>query len=203
MVLLLFVGALLAPGIGPGAAERVRILAFGDSLTAGYGLRDEDSFPSQLERALRAAGHPAEVINAGVSGDTTTGGRARLDWALQDDLDLVIVELGANDGLRGIDPELTRANLATILDKLKQRGVAVLLAGMYAPPNLGADFVRRFNRIYPELASEHGVALYPFFLEGVAAVSALNQADGIHPTAEGIGIIVRRILPHVTALLEP
>jgi acyl-CoA thioesterase-1 len=190
-VLCLFAG-------GPAfAAEPLRILAFGDSLTAGYGLNEQDSFPAQLELALGAAGVNASVINAGVSGDTSAGGLARLDWALVDRPDLVIVELGANDALRGLDPATIAANLDAILTRLRADGRGVLLAGMWAPPNLGADYADAFNAIYPVLAERHGVPLYPFFLDGVAADRALNQDDGIHPNAAGVRVIVRRILPHV------
>lgn len=182
--------------------DTVRILALGDSLTAGYGLREADGFTAQLEAALRAGGFDVDIINAGASGDTTSGGLARLDWTLAENPHAVILELGANDGLRGTDPAITRANLGAMLEKLKARRLPVLLAGMYAPANLGPEYVERFNRIYPELAAEHGVALYPFFLEGVAADPALNQPDGIHPTRQGTAVIVRNILPYVAALIE-
>ena len=184
------------------AADSVRILALGDSLTAGYGLAEQYTFTAQLERALRDRGHAVQVINGGVSGDTTRGGLSRLDWALADDPDLVLVELGANDGLRGIDPASTRANLEAILHSLRERGIPTLLAGMYAPPNLGPEYGAAFNAIYPELAEAFEVPLYPFFLEGVAAVPSLNQADGIHPNAEGVSVIVSSIVPHVIAALE-
>jgi acyl-CoA thioesterase-1 len=184
------------------AGERLRVLVLGDSLSAGYGLAAEDSFPAQLERQLQAHGYDVEIINGGVSGDTTTGGLARLDWALGDKPDAVILELGANDGLRAIDPAVTRKNLAKMLEKLRAQNLPVLLAGMLAPPNLGQDYAKAFNAIYPELAEQYGALLYPFFLEGVATVAQLNQADGIHPTAEGIAIIAERILPAVIQLLE-
>ncbi len=177
------------------------IIALGDSLTAGYGLPQGDSFPAQLERYLAAAGHEVKIVNAGVSGDTTAGGRARLAWTLAEPADLVIVELGANDGLRGIDPAETRRNLDAILTELGRRGIAVLLAGMLAPPNLGGEYGADFNGLFPELAEKHDVMLYPFFLEGVAARPGLNQADGIHPNAAGVGIIVDRIGPYVIELL--
>ncbi|MFQ5347720.1 MAG: arylesterase [Rhodothalassiaceae bacterium] len=198
---------LAAANIAGAMAREVTVLAFGDSLTAGYGLAQDRSFPAQLETALKARlGAGVRVVNAGVSGDTSAGGRARLDWVLSaiegGAPDLVIVELGANDALRGIDPALTRANLAAILEELHQRGIPVLLAGMRAPPNMGADYGRAFDSIYPALAREYGVAaFYPFFLDGVAARPELNQADGIHPTGEGVAIIVDRILPHVLAAL--
>ncbi|UEM04034.1 arylesterase [Skermanella rosea] len=184
------------------AAEPVRILALGDSLTAGYGLPEQDGFTARLQRALRDKGYQADVINAGVSGDTTAGGRARLEWALADQPQAVVVALGANDGLRGIDPASTRENLDAILATLKEREVPTLLAGMYAPPNLGRDYGERFNAIYPELAAKYDVPLYPFFLEGVALDRKLNQEDGMHPNAQGVAIMVDGILPHLTGLLD-
>ncbi len=198
---LLLLATALATGPA-GAADAVKVLALGDSLTAGYGLPPEQGFTVQLQGALRERGLSAEVINAGVSGDTTAGGLARLDWSLADNPAVVVVALGANDGLRGIDPAVTRANLDAILTKLKARDLPVLLAGMYAPRNFGRDYAERFDRIYPELAEKHGVKLYPFFLEGVAAQPALNQADGIHPNREGVGVMVRGILPHLEPLLR-
>lgn len=173
------------------AAGAVKVLALGDSLTAGYGLPPEHGFTVQLQEALKERGLAAEVVNAGVSGDTTARPPA-----------VVIVALGANDGLRGIDPAVTRANLDAILTKLKGRDLPVLLAGMYAPRNFGRDYAERFDRIYPELAEKHGVKLYPFFLEGVAAQQSLNQADGIHPNREGVGVMVRGILPHLEPLVR-
>lgn len=193
--------ALLGPAPARGEAP-LRILAFGDSLVAGYGLPATDSFVAQLERALAAAGISAEVIDGGVSGDTTAGGLARLDWSLAEEPDLVLLELGANDALRGLDPAETRANLEAILTRLGERGIPVLLAGMYAPPNLGPDYAEAFNRLYPELAERHGVPLYPFFLDGVAMEPSLNQPDGIHPNAAGVAVIVERLLPHLLAALE-
>lgn len=184
------------------ADDYLRILAFGDSLTAGYGLRESDSFPARLQTALAAKGIAAQVINGGVSGDTSAGGLARLDWALADHPDIVIVELGANDGLRGLDPARTQENLDGILKRLAAEKRAVLLAGMRAPPNMGADYGDSFRGIYPALAAKYGVRLYPFFLDGVAADPALNQADGIHPTAAGVDIIVARILPDVLAVID-
>jgi acyl-CoA thioesterase-1 len=191
----------------PLAAEPLSILAFGDSLVAGFGLADRDGFAPQLERALAAEGVEAKVINAGVSGDTTAGGRARLDWSLAGwaagaGRQLVILELGANDMLRGIEPVETRNNLDAMLSRLQASGATVLLAGMRAAPNLGPDYRAAFDAIFPELAEKHGVALYPFFLEGVAARPDLNQPDGLHPNAAGVAEIVRRILPHVVAALE-
>lgn len=180
----------------------MRILALGDSLTAGYGLPQGDGFTDQLQRALQAEGYDVVVLNAGVSGDTTAGGLARLDWSLAEDPDLVIVELGANDALRGIDPASSRANLTAILQQLDARGTPTLLAGMLAPRNLGADYVMAFDGMYGDLAREFDVPLYPFFLEGVAAEPDLNQADGIHPNAQGVAVVVSGILPDVTAMLD-
>ena len=177
-------------------------MAFGDSLTAGYGLRREDAFPLQLERALRAKGREVKVVNAGVSGDTTSAGLARLDWAVPNEAAAVIVELGANDALRGQDPDQAYRALDQIISKLKGRGAAVLLAGMEAPRNMGPEYGKAFNAIYPRLAKAHGVALYPFFLEGVAGRPELNLADGIHPTGPGIAVIVKRMLPHIETLLD-
>ncbi|MEE8275960.1 MAG: arylesterase [Alphaproteobacteria bacterium] len=183
------------------AQDAAVIVALGDSLTAGFGLPAEDSFTTRLEAALRAAGVDARVINAGVSGDTSAGGRSRLDWVLADAPDLVIVELGGNDALRGLDPAMTYANLDDILARMRARGIDVLLAGMLAPPNLGRDYGDAFNAIFPRLAAKHGVALYPFFLDGVAAARDLNQRDGIHPNAEGVEVIVEAITPHVLRAL--
>ena len=184
------------------AADAFRILALGDSLTAGYGLPREDAFPEKLEMALRAQGIKAQVVNAGVSGDTTAGGLARLDWALADKPQAAIVALGANDGLRALDPERSRTNLDAILTKLRAAGIPVLLAGMKAPPNLGPEYGAAFDRIFPELAEKHRVLFYPFLLEGVAARDDLNQADKIHPNAKGVDIIVDKILPLVRRLVE-
>jgi acyl-CoA thioesterase-1 len=180
----------------------LRITVLGDSLTAGYGLPAGQTFPEQLQRALHAAGFDLVVENAGVSGDTTAGGLARLDWALALHPDIAIVELGANDALRGLSPEAAEANLDRILTRLGERGVVTLLAGMRAPQNLGEPYVSAFNGIYPRLAERHEVALYPFFLQGVAGVTALNQSDGIHPNPRGVKAIVRGILPALTPLVE-
>lgn len=176
-------------------AESLKIVAFGDSLVAGYGLTASKAFPTQLEAALKARGHNVEVLNAGVSGDTTAGGLARLEWALPQDADAVLLELGANDALRGLSPELARKNLEAMLKILKQRNLPVLLAGMRAPNNWGADYAQAFDRMYPELAANYDALHYPFFLEGVALQSELNQADGMHPNEAGVAEIVRRILP--------
>jgi acyl-CoA thioesterase I len=183
------------------SAKPIKIVAFGDSLTAGLGLPVNQSFPARLQKALESKGIKVDMINAGVSGDTTSGGRDRLDWSIPEGTDAVILELGANDAMRGTDPGVTRAALADILTRLKSRKIAVLLCGMLAPPNYGADYAARFNAIYPELAKQFGVPLYPFFLDGVAAEATLNQKDGIHPTAEGVDLIVKNILPMVEAFL--
>jgi len=186
----------------PWAAERiVNIVAFGDSLTAGYGLAVNEAFPAQLQRALSAKGLAVNVVNAGVSGDTTAGGLARLDWSVPDGTDAVILELGANDALRGFDPAVTRKALDTMLRRLQERKISVLLCGMVAPPNMGAEYGRAFNAIYPDLAAQTGAILYPFFLTGVAADPKLNQRDGLHPTAAGVAVIVDRILPQVEELI--
>ena len=186
----------------PAAAAPVRILAFGDSLTAGYNLPPGQSFADQLEAALKAKGYDATVIQGGVSGDTSSGGKARLDWVLGGArADHVIVELGANDALRGIAPEQTEANIDAILTDLDGRSVKTLLAGMLAPPNLGADYGKRFNGLYPALAKKHAVPLYPFFLDGVAAHPDLQLSDGMHPTVQGVGVMVKTMLPAITAWL--
>ncbi len=204
--LLAFVTIGLALALGSPAhaqSDPRQVVAFGDSLSAGYGVGPGESFPDQLQAALNAAGHPAKVVNAGVSGDTTTGGLARLDWSVPASADVVIVELGANDALRGVSPDVTRANLDAILTKLKARpNTKVLLAGMLSPPNMGPDYAARFNPIYGELAQKHGVPLYPFFLEGVAGNAGLNQRDYMHPNAQGVAVIVKGILPQVIEALE-
>lgn len=184
------------------ADEPVRIVAFGDSLTAGYRLPPGAGFPAQLEAALRERGHDVEVIDAGVSGDTTTGGLARLDWSIGPEADAVILELGGNDALRGIDTRRTAENLDAMLERLDERGLPVLLAGMKAPRNMGEAYVEAFDSIYPRLAEKHDVVFHPFFLEGVAANPDLNLPDGIHPNAEGVSVIVENILPAVERLLE-
>ena len=191
---------------GPVRAETaapppIKLAVLGDSLTAGYGLPASAAFPARLQKALQDKGINVDVLNAGVSGDTSSGGRDRLDWSIPEGIQAVMVELGANDALRGIDPAVTRAALDEIITRLKARGIAVMLCGMYAPRNFGPDYVARFDPIYPELAKQHDVPLYPFFLEGVAADATLNQADGIHPTAAGIDIIVGRIMPAVEAFI--
>jgi len=179
----------------------IKVVALGDSLTAGYGLPSTDAFPVKLQKALKSKGIEVEMINAGVSGDTSSGGRDRLEWSVPEGTQAVIVELGANDALRGTDPAVTRAALNDIVARLKARGIAVLLCGMLAPPNYGNDYAARFNAIYPDLAKSFGITLYPFFLDGVAADAKLNQPDGMHPTAEGVDIIVQKMLPTVKAFL--
>jgi acyl-CoA thioesterase-1 len=184
------------------AGAPLEVVAFGDSLSAGYGVGPGESFPEQLQAALVAKGYQATVINAGVSGDTTTGGLARLDWSVPDTADLVIVELGANDALRGVAPAISEKNLDAILQRLQQRKIPALLAGMIAPPNMGPDYAAAFNPLYARLAERYDVPLYPFFLDGVASTAALNQADAMHPNAKGVAVIVEKILPAVTAQLD-
>jgi acyl-CoA thioesterase-1 len=202
---LMTAGTALAQGSVQGpvmvTAKPIKMVVLGDSLSAGYGLPAAAAFPVRLQKALDTKGIKVDMINAGVSGDTASGGRDRLDWSVPEGTEAVIVELGANDALRGSDPAVTRAALSDILTRLKARGIAVLLCGMVAPPNYGSDYAARFNAIYPELAKSFGVPLYPFFLEGVAGDTKLNQADGMHPTAEGVDIVVKNILPTVEAFL--
>jgi acyl-CoA thioesterase-1 len=181
--------------------QPIKMVVLGDSLSAGLGLSASAAFPERLQKSLEANGIAVDMVNAGVSGDTSSGGRDRLDWSVPEGTEAVILELGANDALRGTDPAVTRAALSDILTRLKARKIAVLLCGMVAPPNYGSDYSARFNAIYPDLARSFGVSLYPFFLEGVAADARLNQADGLHPTAEGVDIIVKNILPTVEAFL--
>lgn len=178
-------------------ADPYKIVGFGDSLMAGYGLDAGQSFPEKLEKALRDKGHDVVIANAGVSGDTTAGGLSRLDWSVPDGTHLVILELGANDMLRGIGPEITEKNLDAILARLKERNIGVLLAGMLAAPNLGQDYQDAFDAIYPDLAEKYGIALYPFFLDGVAADPAFLLEDGMHPNAAGVDRMVERALPVV------
>mgnify|MGYP001224386960 CR=1 FL=1 len=210
-ILRFFSGAVVAFGLAVFAAsagyaqdgaEPVKLVAFGDSLTAGYQLPPEEAFPVQLEKALKAKGYNVTVVNAGVSGDTTSGGLSRLDWSVGNDVDGVILELGANDALRGVDPSITRENLDSMMTELGSRHIPVLLAGMMAPPNMGAAFGQAFNSIYGDLAQKHNTLLYPFFLDGVATHANLTLSDGIHPTGEGISIIVEKILPSVEMLIE-
>ncbi len=178
------------------------ILDFGDSLTAGYGLAPDQAFPPRLQAALHQRGIEARVVNAGVSGDTTAGGLARLDWALADKPDLVILALGANDALRGIDPAAVRSNLDKMIQRIESSGAKVLLIGMLAPPNWGEEYKTAFDRIFPDLAKIYGVPLYPFFLEGVAMKPELNQPDGLHPNERGVAVLVDRIAPVVAGLVE-
>ena len=197
-ILVLMVALMTA---APALAQPVKVVVLGDSLSAGLGLSAADAFPAKLQKALKDKGVEVEITNAGVSGDTASGGRDRLDWSVPQGTEAVIVELGANDALRGTDPAITRSALSDIVSRLKARGVAVLLLGMLAPPNYGSDYAAQFNTIYSDLSKSFGVPLYPFFLDGVAADPKLNQADGIHPTAEGVDIIVKKILPTVEAFL--
>jgi acyl-CoA thioesterase-1 len=184
------------------SAAPLKIVALGDSLTAGYGLGAQLGFAPRLERALKDKGWDVTVINAGVSGDTASAGAERADWSVPDDADGVILELGANDALRGVDPDVTRRSLDRILTRMAERRIPVLLAGMYAPRNLGPEYVKAFDAIYPALAEKHGVPLYPFFLEGVAGNRQLNLGDGVHPTAEGVDRIVAAMLPTVESFLK-
>jgi acyl-CoA thioesterase-1 len=188
---------------GADASKPIKLVVLGDSLSAGLGLSGSDAFPAKLQKALLDKGLPVDMTNAGVSGDTSSGGRDRLDWSVAEGTEAVIVELGANDALRGIDPAVTRQALTDIVKRLKARGIAVMLCGMMAPPNYGSEYAAKFNAVYPDIAAEYGVPLYPFFLDGVAADAKLNQADGIHPTAAGVDIIVSRMLPTVEAFLRP
>ena len=203
-IALAFVTAILVfSGPSAIAAEPIKILAYGDSLTAGYGLDDiKQAFPAQLERALKAKGHDnVTVINAGISGDTTSGGVSRLDWSLASKPDAVILALGANDGLRAVDPAVTEANLRKIVTRLQQENIPVLMAGMVAPPNLGRDYGKRYAGAFATVAKETGVLFYPFFLEGVVAVPELNQADGMHPAPNGVAVMVKGILPLTEKLI--
>jgi acyl-CoA thioesterase-1 len=186
---------------GSRADHPMKLLALGDSLTAGYGLPSDQSFTAQLQAGLTAQGLAVTVVNGGVSGDTSAGGLARLDWLLADRPDYVIVELGANDGLRGLDPQVTYDNLDALLTRLGQRKIPVLLAGMVAPPNLGREYGTQFNAVFPRLAEKHKVLFYPFFLDGVADDSALNQGDFMHPNAKGVAVIVTRMMPIVKKLI--
>ena len=198
VVTILMAGAGLT---GAAAADGGRLMILGDSLTAGHGLPQEEAFPVKLQAALRAKGHKIEVINSGVSGDTTAGGLARLDWALAPKPTHVLVELGANDMLRAVDPGVTKQNLDRIVTKLQARNIKVMLAGMYASPNLGKTYTDAFRTLYTDLALTHGIPLYPFFLDGVAAERDLNQDVGIHPNEKGVAVIVERILPSIEAFL--
>ncbi len=199
--ILLLVCATLVTPAWPAQAKPIQIVGFGDSLMAGFDLPPGDGFTDKLEKALRANGHDVTVANAGVSGDTTSGGLARLDWSVPDGTDLVILELGGNDMLRGIDPALVEKNLDAMLARLKERKIAVLLAGMVAAPNLGHAYGEAFGAIYPRLAEKYGVTLYPFFLDGVTGDTTLELEDAMHPNAAGVARIVERILPTVEEAL--
>jgi len=198
----IFLCSWLVFSTSPVMAQQIKIVAFGDSLTAGYGLPVEQSYPVKLQAALKAKGFDVDISNAGVSGDTSSAGLARLDWSVGDDVDLVIVELGANDALRGIDPAVTRQALTKIVTKLRARKKKVLLAGMLAPPNLGNDYGQRFKAVFADLGALEGVTLYPFFLEGIAAKPEFNQPDGLHPTAKGVDEIVKRLVPVIEPMLR-
>lgn len=187
--------------VSPSVAKPTEILAFGDSITAGFGLPAKEALPARLEEKLRSEGLAVHVANAGVSGDTTADGLARLDWALAEKPDIVILELGANDALRGLDPAAVRANLEKMIGKIQASGARLLLAGMQAPSNFGEDYRQAFNRIYPELAEEHGIALVPFVLDGVTLDPQLNQPDGLHPNERGVAVIVEHIAPYVARLI--
>lgn len=192
--------AVVAVDAAPALAAK-KLLIIGDSIAAGYGLPAEQAFPVKLEEALRKRGHDISIVNGGISGDTTAGGRARLAWALASKPDFVIIELGGNDGLRGLDPADTRANLDAMLTALKKAGIPVLLTGMMAPRNLGPEYQKAFDSIFPDLAKKHGVPLYPFFLDGIALDPRFNQPDLIHPNPKGVAILVERILPAVEKLI--
>jgi acyl-CoA thioesterase I len=199
----LFAAAILAfLTAQPAVAEAVRLIGFGDSLMAGYRLAPGEAFPEKLETALREAGHDVVIVNAGVSGDTTSGGLERLDWSVPDDTDIVLLGLGANDMLRGISPELTERNLAAMIERLEERGIDIVLIGMLAAPNLGTDYAEAFNAIYPGLAERYELTFHPFLLDGVAAESAYLLDDGMHPNAQGVDRMVEGILPLVEEMLE-
>jgi acyl-CoA thioesterase-1 len=187
---------------GPARAEPIKLVGFGDSLMAGYQLPAADAFPVKLQTALQAKGYAVEISNAGVSGDTTSGGLARLDWSIPDGTKGVILELGANDALRGIPPGETEKNLDAMLSRLKERGIAVLIAGMLAPPNMGPEYGDHFNGIYRRLADKHGVALYPFFLDGVVSKVNLQLEDGMHPNSQGVDVMVQTILPAAETFIK-
>ncbi|MBA4129964.1 MAG: arylesterase [Hyphomicrobium sp.] len=202
LLTVLFNAAILLTLTPAEAKTPVKLVAFGDSLTAGYMLKPDESFPAQLSKALAAKGYAVDVTNAGVSGDTTAAGLERFDWAIPEGTEAVILELGANDALRGQSPADAKANLDTIITKLKERNIAVLLTGMLAPTNWGADYAREFDGMYQDLADKHGLPLYPFFLEGVALDKSLNLDDGLHPNGKGVAKIVQGIMPQVEDLLR-
>lgn len=207
MTIIFACAALLFAPVSPVSAqaqrtEPLKLVALGDSLSAGYNLPQEAAFPTVLEKSLRAKGYKVEVANAGVSGDTASAGLDRLDWSVPDGTDGVIVELGANDMLRGLDPAVTRKAIETIVERLKARNIPVMLAGMYASRNLGPEYIAKFDTIYSDIAKKHDLVLYPFFLDGVAGDRSLNLPDGLHPTAKGVETIVERILPSVESFLS-
>jgi acyl-CoA thioesterase-1 len=199
---LALLGGPVARAPAEAASRPIRLVALGDSLTAGYNLPRNAAFPAVLEKALQAKGHDVEIANAGVSGDTASGGLDRLDWSVPAGTDGVIVELGANDMLRGLDPAVTRRAIEGIVERLRARNVPVMLAGMYASRNLGADYAHKFDSLYRDIAQKHGLVLYPFFLDGIAGDRTLNLPDGLHPTAKGVEVIVQRILPSVESFLD-
>jgi acyl-CoA thioesterase I len=198
----LFVIGWITAAIGFSRAEPMRIVAFGDSLSAGYELPENEGFPKQLEAALKAKGLDVIVENSAVSGDTSSGGLERLDWSIADGTTLVVIELGANDALRGIDPALTRSNMDAMITRLKARNIKVVLAGMLAPPNMGEAYAKPFNAIYPDLATQYDISLYPFFMDGVITKSDLKLSDGLHPNAKGVAVIVSGILPVIESELK-
>lgn len=199
---LLAFGVLATGAAATARAEPITIIGFGDSLMAGFELPKADTFTAQLQVALRKKGYDVTVTDAGVSGDTTSDGLARLDWSIPDGTDAVILELGGNDALRGIPPEKTRANIDAMIARLKERGIEVLLAGILAPPNMGEAYQAKFDPIFKELAASHDVILYPFFLDGVATHAGLQLQDGMHPNAKGVAVMVERFLPYVERLLD-
>ncbi|EFO32651.1 arylesterase [Roseibium sp. TrichSKD4] len=196
-----FIAAILLPVAAVAKDEPLQVVVLGDSLSAGYQLPPEEAFPAQLQKALRDRGHAVTVVNAGVSGDTSSGGLSRLDWSVGAKASAVILELGANDALRGISPEVTRKNIDAMVNRLSERGVDVLVAGMLAPRNLGDEYAAAFDPIFADVAEAHGALHYPFFLEGVALDPKLNLADGMHPNGEGVSVIVSNMLPVVEELL--
>ncbi len=195
------IAAAFAAGAGSVSARTLQVVGFGDSLMAGYQLAPEEAYPAKLEAALKAKGIDIAITNAGVSGDTTSAGLARIDWSVPDGTDAVILELGANDALRGVPPAETERNLDAILSRLKARGIPVILMGMMAPPNMGGEFGEKFNPIYPKLSEKYGVPLYPFFLDGVAAQGALQLEDGMHPNPKGVDVMVEKSLSAVQGFL--
>lgn len=196
---LIFVMALVPASV---RAETISLVGFGDSLMAGYQLPAADAFPARLEKALREKGYDIAIANAGVSGDTSSGGLARIDWSVPDGAKGVILELGANDALRGIPPEQTEKNLRDMIVRLQARGISVLLAGILAPPNMGDDYAARFNPIFPKLAADYGIPLYGFFLDGVVTEASLKLEDGMHPNADGVGVMVDKFLPVAEQFIE-